>query len=124
MEKKSLRAIIVIGVNEGYGENEETDPLQMAVQAWQEVAEELYGKKGIYVSAIAHKSKAVYRREWGCPAGGEDTVTFTASTNPEYNSDVEVWKEAVENITKKMKDLLKQDTVTLEFEETKMVFFD
>ncbi|PLS14718.1 hypothetical protein CVD28_26455 [Bacillus sp. M6-12] len=124
MKKKSIRAIIVIGVNAGYGKNEETDPLQKAVLAWQKIADELYAEKDVYVSAIAHKSKAVYRSEWGCPEGGEDTVTFTASSNPKYNSDIDRWKEAVMAVTKKLKEMLGQDTVTLEFEETEILFFD
>ncbi|WP_035323047.1 hypothetical protein [Peribacillus kribbensis] len=124
MEQKSLRASIVLGINSGYGENRVRHTLQKAAEAWQRLAAELYEETQIYVSAAAHQSKTVYHTKWGCPQGGEDTVTFTASANHEYVKDINAWKEAVITLTKRIKSEFGQDTVTIEFEDISLVFLD
>ncbi|MBM7691031.1 hypothetical protein JOC77_000434 [Peribacillus deserti] len=124
MENKSLRAVIVLGVNKGHGENRENHTLEKASSAWQELAAEMYQQTNIYVSAVAHKSKTVYHTEWGCPAGGEDTITFTSSVNYEYVKDINAWKQTVIALTKKLKSRFEQETVTIEFEDISLIYLD
>ncbi|WP_108670610.1 hypothetical protein [Peribacillus acanthi] len=124
MEQKSVRAVIVLGVNKGYGENIEKNPLLKASTGWQRIAAQVYKESGIYISAIANESKAIYHTEWDCPVGGEDTVTFTTSANREYVNSLEAWKDAVLTVTKRLKEEFEQYTVTVEFESITLVYLD
>jgi hypothetical protein len=68
-------------------------------------------------TAVSVKSKTLYHIEWGCPIGGEDTYTISGIANPEFIKDMEQYKEAVRKVILKLKEELKQTTVTLEFLE-------
>ncbi|WP_409290226.1 hypothetical protein [Peribacillus sp. SCS-37] len=121
-EVKSLRAAVVLGVNEGHGKNEKGHVLARAASVWQELAGGYYKETGIYVSAVAHRSKTIYHTDWGCPEGGEDTVTFTASANYEFIKDINAWKEAVTAISRQLKDRFEQESVTIEFEDISLIY--
>ncbi|WP_142383689.1 hypothetical protein [Peribacillus deserti] len=124
MENKSLRAVIVLGINKGHGSNHETRILEKASLAWQELAADFHQQTGIYVSAVAHKSKTIYHTEWGCPEGGEDTITFTSSVNYEYVKDINAWKDTLIQLTKQLKARFEQETVTIEFEDISLIYLD
>jgi len=114
-----LKFSMTIGVNAGYGhQNETSNPLETATTLWQDVAAEMLSKHSLYVSAVARETKTVYHTDWGCPVGGENTVTFEGSTNPafvETDEELEKWKQVVLAIASKMKDELNQSTVAVEF---------
>lgn len=77
-----------MGVNAGYDhDNLVADPLSLASQVWQEEADKQFVETGIYVSAAVAPSRTVYRREWGCPPGGEDTVVISGLRNPAFDSE-------------------------------------
>lgn len=85
-------------------------------ETWQEIALQQFNKRGIYISSVVNISRAVYNSEWGCPMGGEDTVTITGTTNPAFVKDMEEWKSIVIEIAKELKCALEQSTLTLEFQ--------
>lgn len=84
-----------------------------AKRKWQQYAKEFYNENGIYISAIANMSDAVYNEEWGCPMCGEFTVTFHCTANPEFVKDLELYEKGILYITKKLKREFKQHTVTI-----------
>ncbi|MCC5438658.1 hypothetical protein [Clostridium botulinum] len=116
--KKTIEFKIITGVNEGYfHDNENKDGVQVVGEVWQKIALDVFKDRGIYISSVINSSKTVYNTEWGCPEGGEDTVTITSTANPEFVQNLEEWKEAVIEIAKKIKKELKQSTMTVEFKE-------
>lgn len=118
------KATIVIGVNEGYHHNNENldNREKLVASIWQEKARKIFEETGIYISCVVSASKTVYNTEWGCPVGGEDTVTITTTANPEFVKDMESWEKAVIEVTKLMKQELKQSTVTIEFETVELLY--
>ncbi|ACA57346.1 conserved hypothetical protein (plasmid) [Clostridium botulinum A3 str. Loch Maree] len=116
--KKTIKFEIVTGINEGYfHKNKNKDGVQVVGEVWQKIALEVFKDRGIYISSVINSSKTVYNTEWGCPEGGEDTVTITSTANPEFVQSLEQWKEAVIEIAKNLKNGLKQSTMTVEFKE-------
>lgn len=115
---KTLEFKIVTRVNEGYNhQNEKLNGLALISEAWQEIAKKVMSETGLYIPAVANQSKTIYHTDWGCPAGGEDTVTLTGVANPEFVKDLEQWKRVVLVLAKQLKDELKQATLTVEFTE-------
>ncbi|APF25339.1 hypothetical protein [Clostridium sporogenes] len=116
--EKTIKFEIVTGINEGYfHKNKNKDGVQVVGEVWQKIALEVFKDRGIYISSVINSSKTVYNTEWGCPEGGEDTVTITSTANPEFVQSLEQWKEAVIEIAKNLKNELKQSTMTVEFKE-------
>lgn len=115
---KTLKFEIVTGINEGYGhENEEANGVLLVSKAWQFLAEKVMHETGLYISAVASQSKTIYNTDWGCPVGGEDTITITGIANPEFVKDLDQWKQVVLVVARQLKDELKQSTLTVEFTE-------
>ncbi|APQ78561.1 MULTISPECIES: hypothetical protein [Clostridium] len=116
--EKTIKFEMVTGINEGYyHKNQNKNGVQIVGEVWQKIALEVFKERGIYISSVINGSKTVYNKEWGCPEGGEDTVTITSTANPEFVQNLEQWKEAVIQIAKKIKKELKQSTMTVEFKE-------
>lgn len=84
-----------------------------AREKWQEYAKEFYDLNYVYVSAISVDSRALYNIEWGCPNGGEYTMTFHCTANPEFIKDLDKYEEGVLYITKRLKRDFKQHTITI-----------
>ena len=119
---RTVKFSATVGVNEGYSHNNEIkNPLEIVGTLWQEIAESHYKKCNIYISAIITDSKTIYSPNWGCPTGGEDTITISGSCNPEF-SNPEDWRKSVISVLKEMKEKLKQSTVTIEFWEIDSVY--
>lgn len=114
---------ITTGVNKGYFHNNEDkfDIKELNI-LWQKMAEKEFEKNGIYVSCISYNSNAIYSENWGCPKGGEHTVTFSGVANPEFVKDIGKWKKVVINIAEKLKEELSQSTMTVEFLNSDMIY--
>lgn len=111
----TCKFFVSVGISEGYfHKNKEFNILEIN-KLWQDEAEIIYKSDGIYISAIANYSYAVYSKNWGCPESGEKTVSFSGSANPEFINDINKWKETVLKICRKMKEELRQSTITVEF---------
>jgi len=119
---KTIAFEAVIGVNPGYGhKNETSNNLKIVASLWLEVAENVEAETGLYISANIMSSLTLYKTDWGCPAGGEETVTIKAVCNPEF-ANTEAWKQASLKVIKKLKNRLSQSTVTVSYTEQEIVY--
>jgi hypothetical protein len=97
---------------------------------WQTCMQKEYDESGIVISVVVNESKTVYPVAFGCPLGGEDTVTVSGCMNPAYfkdsgnlyNTDLYIWRAAVGRVVKAVKEALKQTTVTLIFSESSVLY--
>jgi len=114
---KTIKFSAVIGVNAGYGHNNEgeQDAVSIVGKVWQDAAKEVFSADGVYISAVCEPSKTVYNTDWGCPVGGELTVAVYSTANPAFVQDIEAWKQAVIRVVKIVKTQLHQSTVAIEF---------
>lgn len=101
------------------------DPLQTVAKAWDQAATEVEKAYGYYVSAVFNSSLTVYPTKFGCPSGGEPTVTAAGSLNPHFvpKDQQQLWQHAVRRTVETCKELLKQTTVTLEWFEAEIEYF-
>ena len=120
---KTLNCIIVTGVNKGYFHNNEKEVTEKEMGIlWQEIALEQFNKTNIYISAVIQKSITIYKEDWGCPKGGENTFTISLTANPEFIKDLDKWKQVAINCAKELKNILKQTTMTIEFKEADLIY--
>lgn len=106
-----------VGVQPGY-EGLKTYPdvgVEDVAAAWAEEAEAAYRATGCYASATLHPAAAVYRREWGCPEGGEPVAVLTGVRNPEYCKDPALWRSQVEAVALAVKRRFAQTRAYLAF---------
>ncbi len=105
-----------IGVTEGYfhnNENSNIDFVKLVDKCCKE-SEKIYG---IYIPFNIIPTITLYKKEWGCPDGGEITYTLSAIRNPKFNDNSSRWKACCSNIAKRLKYVLNQHSVTGEFSE-------
>jgi len=123
---KTLSFRLIVGVEKGYFHNlrgvAENGLVYKVSELWQKMAREEYNKSYIYVSAVVQPGAVVYNQEWGCPTGGESIVVLSGSANPTFIKDLDSWKETVVKLSKELKKELKQNTLTIEFQETDLVY--
>ena len=110
--RASIKYEVVIGLISGKTNSVIYDHEYIKMK-WQEYAKEFYDKTGVYVSAVAMVSHAIYNKEWGCPALGEPCISFHCTANPEFIKDFDVYGEGVLYITKKLKKEYEQHTITI-----------
>ncbi|PRR77934.1 hypothetical protein CLLI_20290 [Clostridium liquoris] len=121
---KTLRFEIVTGVNKEYFHtNNQNENLDLVGGIWQKIAKEEFKLNNIYVSAIIKPSKTIYNEEWGCPKNGEETIVITGVANKDFVDDIEKWKDTVIKLAKRLKNKLKQSTLTCEFIDTELHYF-
>lgn len=118
----TLKAEMVVGVNPGYQDNAKEVDIKQFAELYKRCAETIMEKHGVYVSAVAHAVRTLYKTEWGCPEGGEPCVRIEADCNPSYSEMPpakykEKWKECVMEIIKELMKELGQKTVTLSFSD-------
>lgn len=125
MSNKSLKFSMVVGINEGYGHNNEKyNALELVGYAWQDTAKKVFEKTGVYVSATIVEGKTVYNEEWGCPVGGEITAICFGSANFLFVKDLNTWKEVVIEIAENLKKDFKQSSITIEFNEIDCIYLN
>ncbi|WP_066506970.1 hypothetical protein [Abyssisolibacter fermentans] len=121
---KTLCFKITTGVNKGYfHNNDKRNSLDLVCSIWQSIAGNEYNESGIYITAAAVEGKVIYNELWGCPKGGEDIVILSGMMNKEFVKDKKLWKETVLKLTKILKDELKQNTITCEFNDVDFYYF-
>ena len=80
---------VVIGVPDDKFVNcRRESQIDKMIDKWQEAAKEYYECTNVYVSAIAIEGRAIYHKDWGCPDGGERTLTFNCTANVNFIKDL------------------------------------
>lgn len=109
----------ITGVNPGYlHDNECPSPLQAVIDAWDRVSQD----PPRYIPAIMTSAKCIYRKEWGCPGGGEDVVIVEGDRNPEFSPVDLDWATNVASQCRRVREELKQNTATLTFFESDFLY--
>lgn len=110
-----------IAVTEGYNHNNENKNMDF-VSLLNSISEFVEKKTGIYISFVVNPSTIVYKKEWGCPEGGEFAYTISSIRNNKFNKDSKLWKDACIKIVYMLKYLLKQVSVSCEFSKIEMLW--
>lgn len=132
MFKKTLvngiSASAVVGLNAGYiGENKVAPNLEEFGILCQNIADKVMRETAIYIGVVISVSKTVYKTDWGCPVGGEDTISIEADGNSLYSNlppetFQEAWKEAFLKAMELLMQSLDQKTVTAKFSDGTLVY--
>lgn len=108
-----LSASMVVGINSGYGENDPNNKLE-DITEFCLLLDDIIEKSGAeYIPFNVVKSRTVYKREWGCPPGGESTYTLTATANPEFTKNPTEWVYACTDIASMIRERLDQSSLLL-----------
>jgi len=104
---------LTIGINEGYFHNNES--VLCFEELLQNLCEKEFIKNNIEISFVCYKSKTIYLKSRGCPAGGEDTYTIETVFHPEKHKDYQKFIDSAHSIINELKKTLKQHTVLVEY---------
>jgi hypothetical protein len=107
--QKSVMMTATVGLVAGYNNNVNPD--------WTHVNFLLWKMSQEHVPFCYQFSRVVYPSKWGCPAGGEHVVVITAMANPEFEKDIEAWKEKYVQAIEWLSIALKQETSQIFFQE-------
>lgn len=125
MNHNAIEMKCIIGINEGYNHNNDAkDGIKLITELWNKYATLQENVYDMYISAVINKTKIIYKEEWGCPKGGEDTICISSVANPKYVTDLYEWKQICRNIITDIKKELKQSTVTITFTPTEVIYLE
>lgn len=119
-QKQTVNAFeITIGINKGYGHNNEcvTD----FEADYQAIATAIYKQTGVYVSSVIIPAKVVYNVDWGCPDDGEDVYIIKSVNNTQFVKPTD-YKEAVTMLIENLATAFEQSTVTTTWSTVDMVY--
>lgn len=79
-----------------------------------EISTQVEKDTGIYISWEICPTVVVYKKEWGCPTGGEHTYHITAVRNPMFaeNESETLWEDTCLEALRILQHRLKQSTIT------------
>lgn len=110
---------LVVGVNPGYDhQNDEPDPMQVAIDVWNGIVEAEGLISGVTLTAVATNGLALYPKA----ENGEDVIVFTGLRNPVFIADSSRWKEAVRRAADAMRRGLGQTTAYLTFQDVDFTY--
>ena len=122
--EKQVVAQLTVGTVSGYDHDNSGAWTPIAFSVWlQEVMDEFsFNDDKKYISWLVFPAKAVYKREWGSPIGGEDIFVLQASyTEYDKNISIDDWVNNVKDCAKEIKSRLHQSTARLQFTESEVV---
>lgn len=116
----------VFGVNPGYDNTitSETISENEVLELIQKTCEEYYEETGRYCSFVVQRVRTLYREEWGCPKGGEDTYRVESTPDPETHVTGRSCLQYIsdcKNIILTIAKHFEQHTVRIEVENTNIV---
>ncbi|MFN0203123.1 MAG: hypothetical protein ACKVTZ_16475 [Bacteroidia bacterium] len=123
---KTIQFFATLGFVAGYfheNQSHEAQPVNEVARIWQQKAAEVYAESQIYIGAVCSLSQTVYHQDWGCPEGGEITVSITGTCNPLYTS-TEHYKATTEEVLKRCALALQQSTAQVTFIEVDFTYLD
>ncbi len=119
----TFRWTMTVGTAAGYStEERERMPEKELAALFQRIAAEVMEEGGAYISAVLMPSRVIYHTDWGCPAGGEPTYTFSGSCNPAF-AEPEAYRKALDEVARRLKEALLQATVLLELSPAELVYY-
>lgn len=121
---ETIKWSMAIGTNEGYNsENPLYKSLDEVVKIISKIADDVMNETDIYISTVVNDSRVIYKTEWGCPIDGEKTISISGICNDKF-ANVNDYLESLKLFTKKLKEELKQSTVSLEIVPATLMYFE
>ena len=121
-ELNSFRWSCTIGTTGGFElEDQKTVSEDMFASSYSRLAQSVYEKTGIYVSAVITRSRVVYHEDWGCPKTGEYSFTLSGSCNPAF-SEPAGYLAALKELAKDLREEWKQTTLLLEITPSSVIY--
>ena len=84
-------------------------------------AEQVLQETGVYVSASVQTCRMLYRKEWGCPEGGETCFLLQGTRNPLFAEKSE-YEKALLRLVEILKTKLEQNAVYLEIAPMRLIY--
>ena len=113
-----------LGINKGFDSEKNhihSVTITELCELLQQLQNEVENETGIYVSTVVSgPNRSVYRKEWGCPDGGEVTYTIHAVSDSRLQMKSEQWegldwKKAALTLAEKIRSYYEQEYLTVEF---------
>lgn len=106
---------LVIGYISGYNREElerknEFDSIERFNNLYYKIAQEVYKKSGVFVTALTFKSRVLYP---GAPEGGERVYMIQGSRNEKFTPEPQKYKESVNFLAMTLARELKQETYSI-----------
>lgn len=122
---KTLEFQLTVGVVPGYGHDNpagRVSPAQQVADEWQRISEDLFADYKVYPAGTVVPGRTLYPTEFGCPKGGETTVTVSGLANPHYVDNLDMWRFVVEKAADRLRKKLGQVTAYLSFRRVRFQY--
>lgn len=121
VNRATLGFTATFGLTAGYGHNNHTViTLDAFAEVWKAIMEAVFKDSQILVGCVIHESRTVYPVSFGCPKGGEKTITVSGHYNPKFINNampLSIYKDKTTRICNAVRKMLSQSTVSLTFHE-------
>ena len=116
---------LVIGYISGYNREElerknEFDSIERFNNLYYKIAQEVYDKSGVFVTALTYKSRVLYP---DCPEGGERVYVIQGSRNSYFTPDKAKYKNAVVKLARILASELRQETYSITWSNSSYSYF-
>ena len=116
---------LVIGYISGYNREElerknEFDSIESFNALYYKIAQEVYDKSGVFVTALTYKSRVLYP---DCPEGGERVYVIQGSRNSYFTPDKAKYKNAVVKLARILASELRQETYSITWSNSSYSYF-
>lgn len=121
-ELNSFKWSCVIGTTGGFELDDQVSISEdVFASTYSRLAQEVYERTGIYVSAAITRSRVVYHEDWGCPKTGEYSFTLSGSCNPAFSEPAE-YIAALKELAGRLKKEWKQTTLLMEITPASVIY--